>query len=192
MTAWILTCLGFMFLPGPDMALVSRYTVARGWKDGARAALGIQVSFLAYAALIILGAAALLKAAPWLTDSMRILGGAYLIFLAAHGFRCAGRQEQQTTLGNPFTAGFISNLLNPKQALLLVAILPQFIPPGEGGLYAALLLGILWVMSLLFWGGWVWSLGHIREKLEHRQLQLERGAAAILLAMGLLLILGVI
>ena len=181
-----------MLLPGPDMALVTRFTVAQGAKGGWKAVAGIQLSFLVYSAVILAGAAWVLSAKPWILDGLRIVGGAYLVYLAARGFKEAGQEEAATDAASPFKGGLMSNLLNPKQAIFLAAILPQFVPKAGGAEDVALLLLVLLFVSGLVWGAYIWALLHLRARLQSNKIALERGSVVVLGLVGIALILGLI
>lgn len=68
-------------MPGPGFVVVVRTSVRHGSANGAAAALGTTASVLFYAAATLVGVSALLAALPWLTMSMQIAGGTYLVYL---------------------------------------------------------------------------------------------------------------
>ncbi len=65
-------------------------------------------------------------------------GAAYLLWLAWQAVKPNGRspfQVRELKVDGPrklFAMGFVTNLLNPKIAMLYLALLPQFIDPAQG------------------------------------------------------------
>ena len=84
------------------------------------------------------GITALLFAIPYAYDALRFAGAAYLLWLAWQAVRPGGRspfQVKAMKVDGPrklFAMGFLTNLLNPKIAMLYLALLPQFIDPAGG------------------------------------------------------------
>ncbi len=73
---------------------------------------------------------------------MRFAGAAYLLWLAWQALKRGGRspfQVQKLKVDSRrklFAMGLLTNLLNPKIAMLYLALLPQFIDPAEGSVLA--------------------------------------------------------
>ncbi|MFN3402073.1 MAG: LysE family translocator, partial [Ferrovibrio sp.] len=75
---------------------------------------------------------------PYAYEALCYGGAAYLLFLAWQAIRPGGRspfQVRELPQDSPrklFTMGLITNLLNPKIAMLYLSLLPQFITPELG------------------------------------------------------------
>ncbi len=88
------------------------------------------------------GITALLFAVPYAYDGLRIAGAIYLLWLAWQVLKPNGRspfQVRELPLDSPrklFTMGFVTSLLNPKIAMLYLALLPQFIDPSASSVLA--------------------------------------------------------
>ena len=86
------------------------------------------------------GITALLFAVPYAYDVLRLGGAVYLLWLAWQALKPGGRspfQVKQLKVDGPrklFAMGFLTNLLNPKIAMLYLALLPQFIDPNVGSI----------------------------------------------------------
>src|SRR5207302_9045846 len=84
------------------------------------------------------GITALLFAVPYAYDALRLGGALYLLWLAWQVLKPNGRspfQVRELPVDGPkklFAMGFLTNLLNPKIAMLYLALLPQFIEPAVG------------------------------------------------------------
>ena len=109
---------------------------------------GVALGFVFYMLCAAFGISALLFAVPYAYDALRFAGAAYLLWLAWQALKPNGRspfQVKKLSVDGPrklFAMGFLTNLLNPKIAMLYLALLPQFIDPGEGSvLTQSLVLG---------------------------------------------------
>lgn len=130
-------------VPGPDMALVLQTSIARGTRTGLVAAGGLALSRATHMTLSACGVAALLKAAPWLYEVIRVGGAVYLGYVAVQIFRSPmfslqsetdGGRAPRAPLGAVFAKGLLTNLLNPKALIFCSVLLPQFVRPAAGPL----------------------------------------------------------
>lgn len=78
--------------PGPSFVMVARTAVASSRTDGLAAAIGMGVGAMLFAIAALLGLHALFAAVPWLYLSIKILGGAYLIYLGCRIYRGATQE----------------------------------------------------------------------------------------------------
>ena len=146
--AFALVSLGMVLTPGPNMV----YLVSRSLSQGAGAGLvslgGVAAGYLVYMLAAAFGITALLLAVPFAYDALRLSGALYLLWLAWQAVRPGGRSPFQPRMLPPdgprrlFAMGFLTNLLNPKIAVMYLSLLPQFITPGHGSvLVQSLVLG---------------------------------------------------
>ncbi|CAH1228189.1 Homoserine/homoserine lactone efflux protein [Paenibacillus allorhizoplanae] len=102
--------------------------------------LGIVLAFLVYIVTTMLGLSALFLAAPIVFDAVKLAGAAYLLWLAWQAVKPGARSvltARDLPVDAPkklFLMGFMTNLLNPKAAVLYVSLLPQFEDPARGSL----------------------------------------------------------
>ena len=93
------------------------------------------VGFIFYVLCAAFGLTVLLMSVPFAYDALRFGGALYLLYLAWQAVRPGGRspfQVRELPASSPrtlFTMGLVTNLLNPKIAVLYVSLLPQFIQP---------------------------------------------------------------
>ena len=104
LTAFVLTCLVVVLVPGPDFALVLR-NATRGPRTAATAAAGIMVGNTILALLAVLGITALLGASEVLGTGIRIAGAAYLLYLGVRAFAeaFASRPQDPQITASPRT-----------------------------------------------------------------------------------------
>lgn len=125
-------------IPGPDFAVVLR-AAARGWRAGAAAATGAQLGLCGHTLLAVVGLSAVLARHPEVLTTIRLLGGAYLLYLGGRLVLPTFRPAKQPQLKNAeptlapraaFAQGLLTNIMNPKAVLFFAAVLPQFVSAG--------------------------------------------------------------
>jgi len=132
--------------PGPSFVLVARIAVADSRASGIAAAVGMGLGGVAFASLALLGLIALLTQVGWLYLALRLAGGAYLLYLAFRLWRGAGqplamdREDGKTRgPGRAFLLGLVTQLSNPKTAVVYAGIFAALLPAAPP-LWLALLL----------------------------------------------------
>jgi threonine/homoserine/homoserine lactone efflux protein len=73
--------------PGPDMAVVTRITLAKGRRSAIFASVGITTGLLCWALASAVGLAALLSASATAYTGLKVVGACYLIWLGVQGWR---------------------------------------------------------------------------------------------------------
>ncbi|MGP4016025.1 LysE family translocator [Saccharopolyspora sp. 5N708] len=131
--------LGLVLTPGPNMFYLVSRSLTQGRRAGLVSLLGVAVGFVVYAAAATAGIATVFSLVPALYTAVQIAGAGYLLWLAWQAVRPGGVSvfaPVSTPAHGPgrlFTMGLVTNLLNPKIAVLYVSLLPQFIDPSRGG-----------------------------------------------------------
>lgn len=126
--------------PGPDMLLIASRSISQGRSAGFLTYLGIALGTYCHALAAALGLSQLFVAVPVAYEIVRWAGCAYLLYLAWKTLRsetsafapASGlkRFSSRRILG----AGLATNLLNPKMALFVLALFPQFLRPDTGSM----------------------------------------------------------
>lgn len=130
--------LGMVLTPGPNMVYLTSRVISQGRLAGMISLAGVALGFVCYLLASALGLAALFKAVPVAYDVVRIAGALYLSYLAWNMLKPKGAspfEARQLPPHSPkrlFTMGLVTNLLNPKIALMYSALIPQFIDPCAG------------------------------------------------------------
>jgi len=133
-----LIALGMVLTPGPNMIYLISRSIAQGRSAGLISLGGVILGFFVYMFCAAFGITALLFAVPYAYDVLRLGGAAYLLWLAWQAVRPGGRSPfhvRDLPHDGPrklFAMGFLTSLLNPKIAMLYLALLPQFIDPAAG------------------------------------------------------------
>jgi threonine/homoserine/homoserine lactone efflux protein len=138
--AFALVSLSLVLTPGPNMIYPISRSISQGRTAGLISLGGVALGFVLYMLCAAFGVTALLFAVPYAYDALRFAGAAYLLYLAWQAVRPGGRspfQVRKLDFDSPrklFAMGLLTNLLNPKIAMLYLALLPQFIDPAEGSI----------------------------------------------------------
>jgi threonine/homoserine/homoserine lactone efflux protein len=139
-------CLALTATPGPDMLLIASRSASQGRASGLATLAGIQAGTYCHALAAAFGLSQLFLLVPIAYDIVRYAGAAYLLYLAWQAFRSQGTAFDTMTglprvpLARTFGQGLVTNLLNPKMALFVLALFPQFVRPEAGSIAAQILL----------------------------------------------------
>lgn len=139
-------CLALTATPGPDMLLIASRSVSQGRASGFATLAGIQVGTYCHALAAALGLSQLFLVVPLAYDVVRYAGAAYLLYLAWQTFRSSGEVNAAAaglprySIGSVFRQGLVTNLLNPKMALFVLALFPQFVQPSAGSVAVQIML----------------------------------------------------
>lgn len=137
-------CLALTVTPGPDMLLIASRSLSQGQRAGFASLVGIQVGTYCHALAAALGLSRLFVAVPLAYDVLRLLGAAYLLYLACKTLRSGSNLQlsaglQTIPARRIFQQGLLTNILNPKMALFVLALFPQFIDPRAGSVVVQML-----------------------------------------------------
>lgn len=141
-----LACLALTATPGPDMLLIASRSVSQGRSAGFASLAGIQAGTYCHAIAAAFGLSQLFLAVPLAYDLVRYAGAAYLLYLAVQAFRSTGRLASPAVpatrypVARMFRQGLLTNLLNPKMALFVLALFPQFVRPDAGSVAGQVLI----------------------------------------------------
>jgi threonine/homoserine/homoserine lactone efflux protein len=153
-----LVVFGMALTPGPNMIYLVSRSISQGRLAGLISLGGVALGYVFYLLCAAFGITALMFAVPYAYDALRLAGALYLLHLAWQAVKPGGRSPFQVrelpkdTPRKLFLMGLVTNLLNPKLAMIYVSLLPQFISPEHAGsshgsvLTQSLLLGALQIV----------------------------------------------
>ena len=164
-------CLVLTSTPGPDMLLIASRSIAQGRAAGFVTFAGIALGTYCHALAAALGLSQLFVAFPMAFEIVRYVGCAYLLYLAWKTIRAGDMNflpdsaSKQFSLRRTFNEGLATNLLNPKMALFVLALFPQFVRPEAGSIVMQMLVlaSILNVIGFFVNGSVVILSGHLRQ-----------------------------
>lgn len=125
--------------PGPSFLVIAQTAMANSREKALFMALGMGLGAMIFALLAASGVYVLLKSAPWMFMSLKIIGGLYLCFLAYKIIRASQNMPERVevnTLDVPkkesffkaFLLGLFTQLSNPKTAIVIAGIFAAFFP----------------------------------------------------------------
>ena len=163
--SFLVFTVALVLVPGPDVAVTTRNTLAGGRTRGAWTAVGITSSNAVQGLAAAAGLGALVVRSQPLFEVIRWAGVGYLAYLGVQALRSAvaGRYPADELTAGTGTAqrlagwrqGFLSNITNPKVLVFYLAVLPQFLTPDSGVPTLVLLalthavLGLLYLLLLV-------------------------------------------
>ncbi|GHD60143.1 lysine transporter LysE [Thalassobaculum fulvum] len=136
--AFGLIALGMVLTPGPNMVYLISRSICQGPAAGLVSLGGVALGFVVYMLCAAFGITAIVLAVPYAYDALRLAGAGYLLYLAWQAVRPGGRSPFRVRdlprdgLRRLFLVGLVTNLLNPKIAVLYLSLLPQFVDPAKG------------------------------------------------------------
>jgi threonine/homoserine/homoserine lactone efflux protein len=145
LVAFGLIALGMVLTPGPNMIYLISRSLSQGPVAGLVSLGGVALGFVFYILCAAFGITALVLAVPYAYDALRFGGALYLLWLAWQAVRPGGRSPFQVrelpkdSARKLFMMGLMTNLLNPKVAVMYLSLLPQFISPEQDSVLTQLL-----------------------------------------------------
>lgn len=159
--------------PGQDVFFATACGVQGGPRAGAMAGLGVGLGVVWHVTLAALGLSALIAAHPGALIAIKWIGAGYLVWLAWKSWRAGNGGAGARGIHNPLRAiarGFLSNALNPKPVLFILAFLPQFTRPDYGPIWQQVVIlgGIFAVTGTLVTMGYGLVAGWLGRSLSAR------------------------
>ncbi|WP_374376131.1 LysE family translocator [Dongia sp.] len=144
---FFLAALALNLTPGADMTYVIARAATQGRAAGVAASFGIAGGSIVHTFLAAFGVSAILAHSEAAFLTVKAAGIVYLLFLAWKALMAGqARATGQITApriashGRIFAEGILTNVLNPKVALFILAFLPQFVDPKAGPVWLQILI----------------------------------------------------
>lgn len=150
LAVFIPACFALNMAPGPNNLLsisnASRYGFVRACSGG----LGRLLAFAIMIALAAVGLTAVLHTSEWLFHGIKIVGAAYLFYLAVQLWRVQADSHVDETavqvgVGRLARQEFLVAIGNPKAILLFTAFLPQFVDHSDAVILQFVQLGAMFL-----------------------------------------------
>lgn len=156
---FIVTGLLLNIIPGPDSLLIMTRSATQGWPAGSAAALGIGTGTFVHILAAAFGLSAVLATSAAAFTAVKLVGAAYILYMAVGLLRSKKRDATAAPLMLPplpyrkiFAQGFLTNVLNPKVALFFLALVPQFIDADASHkAFAFIVLGCIFNFNGMLW-----------------------------------------
>ncbi|WP_373687684.1 LysE family translocator [Acinetobacter sp. YH12227] len=185
--------------PGPTSIYVAKNSIAISRQHGLFTALGTGTGAAIFGLLAVLGLQAFLLAVPSAYLALKICGGLYLLWMAFKIIKHAKEPidagddvSSQMSLRRAFTTGLITQLSNPKIAIVLASIFTALLPKEIPSYFYV----VLPVLCFFIDAGWCSLVAVALSAEKPRKVYLkfkagfDRAAGAVMTVLGLKLIFG--
>lgn len=189
--------------PGANQVLVLQSGLVLGHKAAIFNVLGVASSMFIHASLSGLGLSFIIIQSPALYGLIKLLGSAYIAYLAVNSLISAYRLKNQTaekcdiaasmepsseTSLKSFSKGFTTNMLNIQTSFIFLSIFPQYMDQQSNLFIQSLFLTLIFVLLLLTWYSMIITLIYkVRHHLLNPRIQMKIKAVtgSMLLFMGI-------
>ena len=185
--------------PGPDNLFVLTQSMLWGRAAGLWVVMGLCTGVLGHTLAVSVGLAALFAASEVAFFAVKIIGAAYLLYLAWGALRAGqaitnGVQAPRQSSGQLYRRGVIMNLTNPKVTVFFLAFLPQFASPTRGsvGMQMLMLGGLFMLATALVFSIVAVFCGAVGERLQRSpkvQVWLNRAAGIVFIGLAVRLLI---
>ena len=176
--------------PGANFVLVTETALSRTRRHALAVVAGFVVSNLIWCCAVVAGLAALFALSPWLYAALRVIGGAYLIYLGISLWLRRNSSEVHLQPGS-FWRGMLTNLSNPKSVIYFGSIFAAFLGPGTPvGVHVAAIAIVLF--NTVLWYGIValtFSSAVVQRRYTKMRGIIDRVAGSLMVVFGLRLVL---
>jgi threonine/homoserine/homoserine lactone efflux protein len=169
---FVLAALALLLIPGPAVLYIVTRSIDQGRAAGLASVLGVSTGTLIQVGFAVVGLSSLVLASAVAFDVVKYAGAAYLIVLGVRRLLTRGdahlaESRPPKTLRRLYTQGVIVNTLNPKTALFIFALLPQFVDVHAGRVWLqVLILGLtLCALGLVSDGAYAFVAGTVADRL---------------------------
>lgn len=141
--AYLLAVLLVVIAPGPDNILAISRGLGQGRTAAALSSIGAGIGIMVHTLAATLGLTLVIQTSPAAFWAVKIAGAAYLLWLGIKAIMARDlitfRGAQVQPLHRVFLTGLLSNVLNPKPGLFVVAFIPQFVSTARGSVQIQML-----------------------------------------------------
>lgn len=144
LAAYLAAVLVVVLAPGPDNILAISRGLSQGWTAAAASAMGAGLGIMVHAVAATLGLALVLQTSPLAFWVVKLVGAGYLLWLGYKAILSRNlislSPTAQQALKRVFATGLLSNVLNPKLGLFVVAFIAQFVSEARGSVHTQMLI----------------------------------------------------
>lgn len=172
---------GIVIVPGMDMTVVLANALGGGRRDGLLATFGVMAGGVCHVVVGALGVGIVLQLWPAAFRLMLLAGAIYVAWLGFGLLRGGAalqaiRGRRPASAWAAFRSGVLTNLLNPKAYLFMLAVFPQFLRPERGwiGVQAIALGLVIAATQILVYGGLALAVSQARTVWAGRDVAIDR------------------
>lgn len=161
---FLITITILALIPGADTMMVIRNSIRGGFVDGALTSLGICSGLLFHAVISGCGLALIIYNSAQLYHALKVIGAFYIVWLgcqnlweakkrykSSKGIEEISAKSEKLFVARSLREGILSNVLNPKAAIVYITFIPQFVNPnGHPMAQIFFLTGIHFLIALVW------------------------------------------
>jgi threonine/homoserine/homoserine lactone efflux protein len=136
LAAYLVACVIVVLAPGPDNILALSRGLSQGPLAASLSSTGAGAGIMVHTLAATFGLSLVLQSSESAFWIVKLAGAAYLIWLGIKAIRSRSlisfSPADRLPLGRVFSTGLLSNVLNPKPGLFVLAFLPQFVSANRG------------------------------------------------------------
>lgn len=171
--------------PGPAVAMLLGLALSRGRASAVIASVGVAAGATTLAILTMIGIGALMQQAAWTVQVLRLLGAAYLLWLAYGAFRKAVNPPQVAPAAMPplssaraFLTGYLLQITNPKAVVFWIAI--TSVGATQGAPVAVIVTFLAGAFAISLAGHMAYALALSATPVRAAYMRARRGVEAVL------------
>lgn len=191
---YLVAAIGLSLTPGPNSLLALTHGALHGHRRTLFTVAGGALGFTALIALSMLGIGALLQTSAHALTLLKLLGGAYLVWLGVQLWRApaidlqAAGGDRGVSALSLFRQGLLTAVSNPKALLFYGAFLPQFIDPTRDLMTQFVVMAVVFVVIEIITEVLLAMLAHrVRPWLQRLGRRFNRACGGLFVAMGVAL-----
>lgn len=179
--------------PGPSFVVALRVAARDGFGVASALALGFGLGAVIWAVAAMAGMAVLFELVPVLFTTLKLVGAAFLLFIAAMMWKHAADPMPAAEAQAPRSAlsairfGFLTFATNPKPAIFFGAIFVGLVPPDTSLTWKAAIVAAVFVNETLWYifVARVFSMPRARAAYVRAKAWIDRGFSTLIAAFGL-------
>ena len=150
--AYLAAVLLVVIAPGPDNILAISRGLSQGKLAAVLSSVGAGLGIMVHTVAAALGLTLVIQASPLAFWAVKAVGASYLLWLGFKALRSRNlvsfQPAAKQSLRRVFASGLLSNVLNPKPGLFVLAFIPQFVSAARGSVtLQMLLLGAIFAVA---------------------------------------------
>ena len=163
LVAFAVASVVIIVIPGPSVLFVIGRSLSLGRRAGVLSVVGNALGTVPAVLAVAFGVGAIVASSAVAFTVIKIVGAAYLVWLGVQAIlhrhdHAPDADRAPSSAAKLLRQGFIVGLTNPKTIAFFVAVLPQFVVPAAGPVWAQLLLLGLTFQTLALICDSVWAL----------------------------------
>jgi threonine efflux protein len=189
-----LVCLAGVMSPGPNFVAVTHRAISSSRPEAVVMVAGIALVNMLWASLALFGLAILISTLPWLFWSIKVAGGAYLVWFGVQLLNRSNESLQArkttsasgTTLKVALRDGIVTNLSNPKSMAFYASVFSGAVPTDSTPETLIAMVAMVGIVATLWYGTVALTLSAERmaELFRKGKLVIERCCGLFLILLG--------